>query len=250
MSSGSSWRRWATGIGMRPRIRFINCFCEYWSGDACVRWARGAHHARSTPGKVYDTPLCRHLERTHRHHRDDTMTNTPDQSPLGKTSAYQTQYAPELLFPDSAPAKARRARPGRHPALLRRRHLECLRIVVAEHARQAAGGDRDHHGAGRFAEHRRIEVVQALPEFLQPDPPGEYRRPAGPAARRPVERLRRAGARGADPAGRLRQAQDGRAGRPAAGPPRCRDRQLQPGAGTAAANHDEARSRKPWCRTC
>ena len=25
--------------------------------------------------------------------------NTPDQSPLGKTSAYQTQYAPELLFP-------------------------------------------------------------------------------------------------------------------------------------------------------
>jgi 7-cyano-7-deazaguanine reductase len=27
------------------------------------------------------------------------MTNTPDQSPLGKTSAYQTQYAPELLFP-------------------------------------------------------------------------------------------------------------------------------------------------------
>jgi 7-cyano-7-deazaguanine reductase len=27
------------------------------------------------------------------------MTNSPDQSPLGKTSAYQTQYAPELLFP-------------------------------------------------------------------------------------------------------------------------------------------------------
>jgi 7-cyano-7-deazaguanine reductase len=27
------------------------------------------------------------------------MTNTPDQSPLGKTSAYQTQYAPDLLFP-------------------------------------------------------------------------------------------------------------------------------------------------------
>jgi 7-cyano-7-deazaguanine reductase len=27
------------------------------------------------------------------------MTNTPDHSPLGKTSAYQTQYAPELLFP-------------------------------------------------------------------------------------------------------------------------------------------------------
>jgi 7-cyano-7-deazaguanine reductase len=27
------------------------------------------------------------------------MNNTPDQSPLGKTSAYQTQYAPELLFP-------------------------------------------------------------------------------------------------------------------------------------------------------
>ena len=25
--------------------------------------------------------------------------NTPDQSPLGKTSAYQNQYAPELLFP-------------------------------------------------------------------------------------------------------------------------------------------------------
>jgi 7-cyano-7-deazaguanine reductase len=28
-----------------------------------------------------------------------TMTNTPDQSPLGKSSAYQTHYAPELLFP-------------------------------------------------------------------------------------------------------------------------------------------------------
>jgi 7-cyano-7-deazaguanine reductase len=27
------------------------------------------------------------------------MTNTPDLSPLGKPSAYQTQYAPELLFP-------------------------------------------------------------------------------------------------------------------------------------------------------
>jgi 7-cyano-7-deazaguanine reductase len=27
------------------------------------------------------------------------MTNTPDLSPLGKTSAYQTAYAPELLFP-------------------------------------------------------------------------------------------------------------------------------------------------------
>ncbi|HEY0490730.1 MAG TPA: NADPH-dependent 7-cyano-7-deazaguanine reductase QueF [Telluria sp.] len=27
------------------------------------------------------------------------MTNTADQSPLGKSSAYQTQYAPELLFP-------------------------------------------------------------------------------------------------------------------------------------------------------
>ena len=27
------------------------------------------------------------------------MTNTPDLSPLGKSSAYQTQYAPELLFP-------------------------------------------------------------------------------------------------------------------------------------------------------
>jgi 7-cyano-7-deazaguanine reductase len=26
-------------------------------------------------------------------------TNTPDQSPLGKSSAYQTEYAPELLFP-------------------------------------------------------------------------------------------------------------------------------------------------------
>ncbi len=27
------------------------------------------------------------------------MTNTPDQSPLGKNSAYRTDYAPELLFP-------------------------------------------------------------------------------------------------------------------------------------------------------
>jgi 7-cyano-7-deazaguanine reductase len=27
------------------------------------------------------------------------MTNTPEFSPLGKSSAYQTQYAPELLFP-------------------------------------------------------------------------------------------------------------------------------------------------------
>ena len=29
----------------------------------------------------------------------ETMTNTPEQSPLGKNSAYQTQYTPELLFP-------------------------------------------------------------------------------------------------------------------------------------------------------
>ena len=27
------------------------------------------------------------------------MSNSPDQSPLGKTSAYETQYAPQLLFP-------------------------------------------------------------------------------------------------------------------------------------------------------
>jgi 7-cyano-7-deazaguanine reductase len=27
------------------------------------------------------------------------MNNTPDQSPLGKSAAYQTEYAPELLFP-------------------------------------------------------------------------------------------------------------------------------------------------------
>ena len=31
------------------------------------------------------------------------MTNSADQSPLGKTSAYQTQYAPELLFPIPRP---------------------------------------------------------------------------------------------------------------------------------------------------
>jgi 7-cyano-7-deazaguanine reductase len=30
---------------------------------------------------------------------DPTMTHTADQSPLGKTSAYRTDYAPELLFP-------------------------------------------------------------------------------------------------------------------------------------------------------
>ena len=29
----------------------------------------------------------------------ETMTNTPEHSPLGKNSAYQTQYTPELLFP-------------------------------------------------------------------------------------------------------------------------------------------------------
>ncbi len=29
----------------------------------------------------------------------NTPVNTPDQSPLGKTAAYQSQYAPELLFP-------------------------------------------------------------------------------------------------------------------------------------------------------
>ena len=33
------------------------------------------------------------------------MTNTPDLSPLGKPSAYQTSYAPELLFPIARQAK-------------------------------------------------------------------------------------------------------------------------------------------------
>ncbi|MEO7493979.1 MAG: NADPH-dependent 7-cyano-7-deazaguanine reductase QueF [Massilia sp.] len=33
------------------------------------------------------------------------MTTTPDHSPLGKTSAYLTQYAPELLFPIPRQAK-------------------------------------------------------------------------------------------------------------------------------------------------
>jgi 7-cyano-7-deazaguanine reductase len=46
---------------------------------------------------VYDTPLCRPGAAPAL--RDKSMTNTPDQSPLGKSSAYQTQYAPELLFP-------------------------------------------------------------------------------------------------------------------------------------------------------
>jgi 7-cyano-7-deazaguanine reductase len=38
------------------------------------------------------------------------MTNTPDQSPLGKNSAYQTEYAPELLFP--IPRQQKRAELG------------------------------------------------------------------------------------------------------------------------------------------
>ncbi|MGB9992238.1 NADPH-dependent 7-cyano-7-deazaguanine reductase QueF [Pseudoduganella rhizocola] len=33
------------------------------------------------------------------------MNNSPDQSPLGKTSAYRTDYAPELLFPIPRQAK-------------------------------------------------------------------------------------------------------------------------------------------------
>jgi 7-cyano-7-deazaguanine reductase len=61
---------------------------------------------------VYDTPPCRRRTgidlpsrdarghpASHGRHRENTMTNTPEQSPLGKNSAYQTEYAPELLFP-------------------------------------------------------------------------------------------------------------------------------------------------------
>jgi len=33
------------------------------------------------------------------HPTTPAMTNTVDLSPLGKTSAYRTDYAPELLFP-------------------------------------------------------------------------------------------------------------------------------------------------------
>jgi 7-cyano-7-deazaguanine reductase len=61
---------------------------------------------------VYDTPPCRRRTgidlpsrdarghpASHGRHRENTMNNTPEQSPLGKNSAYQTEYAPELLFP-------------------------------------------------------------------------------------------------------------------------------------------------------
>lgn len=43
------------------------------------------------------------------------MTNTPDQSPLGKSAAYRTDYAPELLFP--IPRQAKRDELGLHGAL-------------------------------------------------------------------------------------------------------------------------------------
>jgi 7-cyano-7-deazaguanine reductase len=38
-------------------------------------------------------------------YKKQIMTNTAEQSPLGKASAYQTQYAPELLFPIARQAK-------------------------------------------------------------------------------------------------------------------------------------------------
>src|SRR5437868_4884946 len=67
MNSASSSRRSATGSGTRVPTPCTNC-----SSD--------------------DVP-------------DRCMTNTPDHSPLGKTSAYQSQYAPELLFPIPRQAK-------------------------------------------------------------------------------------------------------------------------------------------------
>ena len=56
----------------------------------------------------------------------------------------------------------------RDPALSRRGYLELLRAVLADPGRQAGGGDRRVLDPGGLAEHHRVEVVQALPQFPQP----------------------------------------------------------------------------------
>ena len=59
-----------------------------------------------------------------------------------------------------------------------------LRAELAHAARQAAGGHRAHHGAVRNAEHRREQVVQALPQQLHQHAVRIGRRGARPHPRR------------------------------------------------------------------
>jgi pimeloyl-ACP methyl ester carboxylesterase len=82
------------------------------------------------------------------------------QSQLGKASAYVDQYDPRCCFPSRARASGpRSALPGRG-TLFWGRPVDGVRAVVAEPARQAAGGAGAHHRALRNAQHRREQVFK------------------------------------------------------------------------------------------
>ena len=94
---------------------------------------------------------------------------TSHELPLGRPVDYPRHYDPGLLFPIArAVGRTALSLAGRRRAALRRaRPLACLRTVVARRAGQAGRADRDVHRARGFAEPRRIQVAEALPEFLQ-----------------------------------------------------------------------------------
>ncbi|SPC14129.1 hypothetical protein CO2235_20119 [Cupriavidus oxalaticus] len=104
---------------------------------------------------------------------------------------------------------------------------------MAEPEGQAAGGAGHLHHPVGHAQHCRVQVVQAVPEFVQPDQNRFARSAAAAAAPRPVRSHRRHGAGAAGNGGGSRQAADGRARRPAAGPARHRGRPLRARARTA-----------------
>ena len=107
--------------------------------------------------------------------------------PLGRHVDYPREYDAAPAVPDRARA---RPRPYRHrrrrPAVHRHRPLACLRAELARRPRQAACRHGDHHGAGDFAEPGRIQVAQAVPQFLQRHALRQRRRRARAHRARPV----------------------------------------------------------------
>ena len=92
------------------------------------------------------------------------MQHPAEHSPLGKTSEYVSSYTPSLLFPISRTAKW--AELGLSAETLPYRGVDIWNCYELSWLTPA--GDRRVLDPGGLAEHHRVEVVQALPQFPQP----------------------------------------------------------------------------------
>jgi hypothetical protein len=103
-SSGSSWRRWATGIGTRPRIRFINCFC-----NIAVTRAFGGHGVSTMHAARPERCTIRRFAPTWTAAapRDDTMTIPQTYRPSAKLRPTRASTRPSCCSRFRASKSAR-----------------------------------------------------------------------------------------------------------------------------------------------